>query len=189
MRHTTLTGAILLAATLLRPTTAGAERSNLIVLNVANRAAASKEALNQAQHAVTRIFASVGLSLLWRDAPAFSAAPGAFSVTLLSESSAAGVPEFRPDTVLGLSGPRPLRRILINADRVRYSILLYGCSEGALLGHVIGHETFHALGLPHAPRGLMRLSPRATEGVLDQLLSTSEVAAIRSALLAAATGR
>ena len=110
-------------------------------------------------------------------------------VTLLSNASAVLSAEFQPERVLGLSGPRPLRRILINAERVRYSLMFYGCAEGALLGHVIGHETFHALGLPHSARGLMRASPRATQGVLDQTLSTAEVAAIRSALRTDAEGR
>lgn len=189
MRHTTIACALLLASPHFGAARAGAGRANPIVLNVVDRAASSRETLNQAQHAVSRIFATVGLSLQWRDFPAKSAAPGAFSVTLLSESSAVGIPEFQPDRVLGLSGPRPLRRILVNAERVRYSLLLYGCSEGALLGHVLGHEVFHALGLPHAQRGLMRPTPRATEGVLDQTLSTAEVAAIQSALRADAIGR
>ena len=188
MRYTTLIGAILLASTQLRATTAGAARTNLIVLNVVDRASSSKEALNQAEHAVTRIFASAGLSLQWRDAPAYRAVPGAFAVTLLPDSGAVGLPEFPQERVLALSGPPPLRRILVNAERVRYSILLFDCSEGALLGHVIGHETFHALGLPHARRGLMRLSPQSTQGILDQTLSDVEVATIRAALRPDAAG-
>ena len=69
MRPTAIAGALLLASLQLRATAAGTQHPNRIVLNVVDRAASSKETLNQAQHAVSRLFASVGVSLLWRDAP------------------------------------------------------------------------------------------------------------------------
>ncbi len=131
----------LLAVMQLHIATHGAETATRIVLEVHNNAEPSNESLSQAEHAVARLLATLGLSLLWSDSPETSTAPGALPVTLLSDTDAGRVPEFRPHLVLGLSAPPPLRRVRINAQRVRYAVVSYGCSEGALLGHVIGHET------------------------------------------------
>jgi hypothetical protein len=97
--------------------------------------------------------------------------------------------EFQPAPVLAFAGPPSLRRIWIYGARVRQSAMMYRASEGALLGHVIAHETFHTLGLGHSPDGLMRSSPRSSDGALDRRMSTAEIARIHDALTADARAR
>jgi hypothetical protein len=160
---------------------AEAESHYVIALDVVDRAATSPEAVSQAEHAVARILGSAGVSLRWRQR--VGAAPGtSVAVTLLPATTVERLAEFRSEQVLAFAAPPPVRRVWIFGERVRFSATDYGMSEGALLGHVIAHETLHTLGLGHSARGLMRSTARISEGVLDQRLTTTEVASVRAAL-------
>jgi hypothetical protein len=179
---TRLALAIGLAVIAIRPGHVQAQADDVIALDVVDRAGTSAEAVSQAEHSVARIFGSAGLSLRWRDNVTGPRTGASVAVTLLPAKTVQQMAEFRSQQVLAFAAPPPLRRVWIYGERVRYSAVDYGTSEGALLGHVIAHETLHTFGLGHSPRGLMRLSARVSEGILDQRLSTSEVATVHETL-------
>jgi hypothetical protein len=151
-------------------------------LEVVDRAGTSAEAVSQAEHTVAHIFASAGLSLRWRFDAAAAPTGTVVSVVLLPAAAVERMAEFQSAHVLAFAGPPSARRVWIDGMRVRQSATIYGTSEGVLLGHVIAHETFHALGLGHSSHGLMRSSPRSIEGVLDRRISSGEVVRIHAAL-------
>jgi hypothetical protein len=159
-----------------------AQSPYVIALDVVDRAGTSAEAITQAEHTVARILGSAGMSLRWREHATGAGGGTSVAVTLLPVTTVRRMAEFRSEQVLAFAAPPPLRRIWIYGKRVRYSAADYGTSEGALLGHVIAHETLHTLGLGHSPRGLMRSSARVSGGMLDQRLTTSEVATVLDAL-------
>jgi len=164
------------------PVQAGLDHT--IVLDVRDRAGTSPQTLVEAEHDVGRILASIGTLLRWRIDSEGEGPSGSVAVLLVSEAAAIrqSVSERLSSRVLGLSAPMPARRVWIYTTRIRSAAAVYDCSEGHLLGHVIAHEVLHAIaGLPHSPRGVMRSSPRAVAGALDETFTDEEVTKIREA--------
>jgi hypothetical protein len=158
-----------------------------LVLHISNFSGAPAAVVHQAQAEVTRVYATIGVPIVWSDAAVDDSQPAVRVVLLPYET---GDLRRSGNTVMGAairthSGKAVAyvfyRRVQAEAER-------YQVSTGLVLACAIAHELGHVL-LPvhgHAPAGLMRACwsrdefQRAEQGQLTFL--PAEVARIRAAL-------
>jgi hypothetical protein len=140
---------------------ADAGAAPIVVVNVDNRSGIRAEALEEAVTHATRIYAAIGVALVWTDGGRIPIEPAALrlAVTLPSGSGEERlVTEVgAPEATLGFA-PRGTGRAYIFCVRVVRVAKSTGEPVGAVLGRVIAHELGHLLlpGRGHSQTGIMR---------------------------------
>lgn len=132
-----------------------------IAVHVQDYAATKGATLAEAQRLTDRIFADVGVRLVWTttpDAPPDLHVRERVTLLLLSdEMSRLKIAAERLAPAVLAQTPRGSRRIYVLSGRVQEASRLHSRPPAVMLGVIIAHELGHVLLPPgHSPRGVMR---------------------------------
>jgi hypothetical protein len=173
--------------------TATTDQHPTIVLHIVNRAAISREILNQVKEHLVRVYDGIGVRTVWVDS---EQAVGKhvdgglhLTVMLLPRTFAKGRTSVKgvSDDALGRAHPR-IGRAYIFCDRVA-SIpgpKFFGIQLSAVIAHEVGHLLLPEKG--HSRSGIMRAEMDAQYSIQLQGFDKSQARFIRKVLLEAAAG-